>query len=296
MKKFPRIAFVSDADHLVLPPDDLYLFSHLKSHADWEIVVWDDPKVNWKKYDLAVVRATWDYPSKLPAFKNWLDRMETERIPLANPPQLIRKNFDKNYLRDLEKQGICTVPTVWLKPGDEADFSLIFKKNNWEKAVVKPAVSNGAHNTWVISPENFAESRARAGELLAAGDELLVQPFLPEILTEGEWSLLYFNGTFSHAILKKAKPGDFRVQYIHGGTIHAAEATDKMIRFGKNLIETLPEMPLYARVDGVCRGAEFMLMELELIEPVLYIAKNEAAQKRWAESILVQIDVYRCKN
>lgn len=292
MKKIPLIAFVSDAEHLVLPPDDLHLFPHLEGRANWEIVVWDDPKVDWKKYDLAVVRATWDYPSKLNAFKNWLDRMETEGIPLANSPCLIRENFDKNYLRDLEKKGVAVVPTIWVTKDESSFFDhlgRIFYDNNWTKAVIKPAVSNGAHNTWVITPENFKESRARALQLLSDGDELLLQPFLPEILTEGEWSLQFFNGKFSHAILKKAKPGDFRVQYIHGGTIHAAEATAEMIDFGKNLLKNLPETPLYARVDGVRRGADFMLMELELIEPVLYIAQNGAAQKAWAEAILEHV-------
>lgn len=285
MKNRPLFAFISDHDHPELPPDDLYLFRHLEGLADWETVAWDDPNVDWKKYDLAIVRATWDYILKFGAFKNWLDRMENEGIPLANSPRTIRENFDKNYLRELGEKGIPIVPTVWLKKGDSADFVQLFEKNKWKKAVAKPTISNGAHNTWVISPENLAESSARAETLLAAGDELLVQPFLPEILSEGEWSLMFFNGKYSHAILKKAKPGDFRVQYVHGGTIHHLEASDEMIDFGGKLLEILPETPLYARVDGVQTGAGFLLMEIELIEPVLYIAGNERSQKQWAAAI-----------
>ncbi len=212
--------------------------------------------------------------------------METEGIPLANSPRIIRPNLDKNYLRELEEKGVPCVPTRWLWPGERADFSIVLKEKGWEKAVAKPAVSNGALNTWVIKPENLEESRRRAEELLAAGNELLVQPFLSEITSEGEWSLMFFNGKFSHAILKKAKPGDFRVQYVHGGTVHPMRPTARMVETGKKLLEMLPETPLYARVDGVRRGREFLLMELELIEPVLFIAHDDAAQRRWARAIL----------
>ena len=97
MKKIPLIAFVSDAEHLVLPPDDLHLFPHLEGRANWEIVVWDDPKVDWKKYDLAVVRATWDYPSKLNAFKNWLDRMETEGPSDARARKVVSLQEDAHH-------------------------------------------------------------------------------------------------------------------------------------------------------------------------------------------------------
>lgn len=286
------IAFVTCPETPELWTDDQLVLPHLEGRVEWRAHSWDAPGVDWPAFEMVVLRSCWDYHKRLPEFLAWLRARAADGTRLQNPAATVEWNLDKTYLQTLENQGVELPETVWLRPGDDADLAKIMSEKGWPKAVVKPAISLGAHNTWVISPATAAADSARAAELLADGEKLMVQRFLPEIVAEGggEWSLVFFQNRFSHALVKRPKAGDFRVQHVHGGSMHPAQAPDWMVEIGEKILSRLPETPLYARVDGVLSsdGASqrFLLMELELIEPVLYLAQGgEAAARLWADTI-----------
>ena len=151
------------------------------------------------------------------------------------------------------------------------------EENKWSKAVVKPAVSGGAYNTWDTAIGTAGSDEMHFSELLKAGN-VIVQQFVEEIITNGELSLVFFNKKFSHAICKKAKPGDFRVQTQFGGTAEAIQPANALLKHSLSILNSISEQLLYARVDGVVRDdGKFVLMELELIEPGLSVASNDRA-------------------
>ncbi|MBK8556020.1 MAG: hypothetical protein IPL65_09775 [Lewinellaceae bacterium] len=280
-----RIAMITSRENPELWEDDQMVLPFLPSTIEIHAVPWDDTEVDWSDFDALILRGCWDYHRRLPEFLAWLAHCEQQGIAVFNPIPLVRWNLDKHYLAELEQKGVAIPPTQWLEPGQTCDLSALLKNQGWEKAVVKPAVSLGAWNTWVIQPESAAADTLRANALLQEGISLLVQPFLPEVQDEGEWSLLFFQGKFSHALLKRPAGGDFRVQHIHGGTLHQAEAPEWMISQAQGMVDALPLLPLYARVDGIRRNDQFLLMELELIEPVLYLSQGRGAAQAWANAI-----------
>lgn len=269
LKQAPRFAFVtSDALRDLYADEQAFLPMLRERGVRAEAVVWDDPAVDWASFDAVMIRSTWDYFRKYDAFLAWLGRVE-KATRVWNPPGLVRWNLDKRYLRDLEARGVAVVPTVFCDPGQPANLERILREKGWDRAVLKPAVSGGAYRTHRVSR---ASASAQQGELddLLRNSAALVQPFLPEIQAEGEWSLLYFGGRFSHAVLKVPVPGDYRIQPEFGGTFTREEPPTAMVAQVEKVLAALPDAPAYARIDGVRRGDTFLLMEAELIEPYLY--------------------------
>ena len=218
----PHVAFVTSAELAALTDDDRLAVDAL-ADLGLEVVpaVWDDAAIDWTAFAAVVVRSPWDYFHRASEFAPWIDRLAALRAPLWNPAPLLRWNMDKRYLRELERAGVRCVPTHWAEGTPEAGNALgeVLRRNGWARAVVKPLVSGGAHETWTVgSPDAASEARFR--RLAASG--AMVQPFVDEIATEGEWSLLFFAGEYSHAVLKRPRPGDFRVQEAHGGAIAPA--------------------------------------------------------------------------
>jgi glutathione synthase/RimK-type ligase-like ATP-grasp enzyme len=166
--------------------------------------------------------------------------------------------------------GLPVTPGVFLERGAPADLTRYFEHFDTGRLIVKPCVSGGSKNTFAFGP---AEAPAVAEKLraLLPQQAFLVQPFIPQIEAEGEWSLLFFNGRFSHALLKKPVAGDFRVQQHFGGTIHAATPPAEPAGAGHQVRNPICPGCLYARVDGVRARGAFLLMELEIIEPFLYL-------------------------
>ncbi|MGZ3443894.1 MAG: ATP-grasp domain-containing protein, partial [Polyangia bacterium] len=179
-------------------------------------VSWSDPAVDWRSFDRVVLRSTWDYFERIGEFRAWLDRLDAERVPLCNPTALVRWNFDKRYLGELAARGAHLLPTRFVEAGEPLDLDALVRERGWSDAILKPAVSGGAYRTHRFAA---AEARALQGELdtILRTAGALVQPFAPEIATEGEWSLLFFGGGYSHAAIKTPASGDFRVQTQHGG-------------------------------------------------------------------------------
>src|SRR5688572_12418983 len=222
----PSIALATYAALPALAPDEQLLIESLAAIGIRGVpAVWDDPSIAWTEFDGVIIRSCWDYHLRPAEFFGWIDRVTASGVPIWNPPSMLRWNSRKTYLHDLAIGGVRTVPTLWLE-GDGArrsplSLESILADTGWEVAVVKPIVSASAHETWKLSR---AEARAHRAEhdarlhALVARHGVMVQPFVPEIESDGEWSLQFFSGEFSHAVLKRASAGDFRVQREFGGT------------------------------------------------------------------------------
>jgi glutathione synthase/RimK-type ligase-like ATP-grasp enzyme len=201
---------------------------------------------------------------------------------------VLRWNSRKTYLRELEAAGVPTVPTHFVEKGGES-LARVLRETGWDEVVVKPVVSASAYETWRASRATLAQDDARYALLLAEG-AVMVQPFLPGIMTEGEWSLCFFAGRYSHAVLKRPRPGDFRVQADHGGQYTAEEPSRQLVAEAGAALRAAGRRTLYARVDGCVMDGAFRLMELELLEPGLFLATHPAAAARFAEAVLEAVD------
>ncbi len=232
--------------------------------------IWDDPQVDWAKYQLAILKAPWDYFDKIDRFYAWLATLERLGVRLLNPAPQVRWNADKHYLADIAAAGLPITPGAYLERGAPADLTGYFAHFDTGRLIVKPCVSGGSKNTFALGRAEVPAVAERLDGLLREG-AYLVQPFIPQIREEGEWSLLFFNGRFSHALLKKPVAGDFRVQQHFGGTIHAATPPAGLLAQATRYITQFAPGCLYARVDGLRVRGAFLLMELEIIEPFLYL-------------------------
>lgn len=241
---------------------------------DVKVEVWNDPSVNWSDYNCLIFRSVWDYYNFPNAFAAWLDALEQQGIKTLNPLSIVKRNQHKFYLRDLQNVGIDIIPTVFIPKNTGLNLSFLVE-NNWPKAVIKPAISAGSHATTLFSIEETSKIEAEYADIAVESD-LLVQPFMPEIQTMGEISILFFNGIFSHSVLKKPKDNDFRVQSQFGGQYDMYQPEASVLKTAVHIVKTFGETSgenlLYARVDGVLREGKFLLMELELIEPDLYFS------------------------
>jgi glutathione synthase/RimK-type ligase-like ATP-grasp enzyme len=282
----PRIAIATCAGYPDLKVDDDLLREALRERGIEAVsVVWDEVQTDWGGFYLCLVRSTWDYHEKYPEFLTWTRQVEAASA-LRNPADLIAWNSDKRYLRELAEAGVPTVPTLWVGRGSELDLADELAARGWEEAVVKPVVDLGAKNL----------HRVRAGkaeEALTAvltRQEAMVQPFLPSLEAEGELSLVYIAGNFSHAVRKRPAVGDFRVQSIWGGTVAPAKPEASHVELAERALAQLDEAPLYARVDLVTDlEANPALIELELIEPNLYLSTDPNAASRLTDAVMTQL-------
>ena len=273
-----------------LNPDDHLLRDALRAlGAGVHAVSWDDPAVGWTSFDAVVLRSCWDYHLRFAEFGRWLDRLEADGARLWNPPGVVRWNYDKTYLRDLAGDGVLLPGTEWLAPGDTADLPGLLSARGWEQAVVKPQVSASAYETWLTDRHRSATDQPRLARLLETGG-VLVQEFVPEVMTAGELSLIYIAGDFSHAVRKRAGAGEFRVQERFGGWAEPATADAAALEAGRRALARVPGPWLYARVDGVERDGEarFLVMELEMFEPQLFLEFSPPAAQRLAEAIIAR--------
>jgi glutathione synthase/RimK-type ligase-like ATP-grasp enzyme len=281
-----RIAFATCNAQPDLFEEERELLPRLRARGvEAQAVSWTAPGVDWKAFDLVVVRSTWDYFERVTEFRGWLTRLDDAGVRLQNPVPVVRWNMDKLYLLDLAEQGVRIPPTQFVRPGESFQLAEILAKYGWTDAVVKPLISGGAFRTERVNASNAA---ALQGHLAALSSTTgaMVQPFLPEITGEGEWSLFFFGGAFSHAVLKTVAGGDYRVQPQFGGRAAPVTPPPELIATAQKITTLAPEPLLYARVDGVRRGDRFLLMELEAIEPYLFLATAPAAMDRYLDVVL----------
>lgn len=284
------IAFATSRDEAGLTADDRLAFAPLEelgcAVAPW---IWDEgpPPAG---LDLVVVRSCWDYHRRPAEFLAWIDALAGRRV--ANPPAVLRWNLDKRYLAALADAGATIPRTIFLAPGQEVELAALLAAHELDEVVIKPAVSLSAHETWRSDPRQARAHQPRVDALLRDRG-VLVQSFVPEVLTEGELSLVFLGGEYSHAVRKRPRPGDFRVQVDHGGTREACEAPAWVVGRARACLAAAGEPLLYARVDGVVAGGEFVVMELELIDPVLFLGHDRAAPRRFAAAIAAAADAHR---
>jgi glutathione synthase/RimK-type ligase-like ATP-grasp enzyme len=282
----PAIAFATTHKVLDLTSDDHSAVNVLAQHGVVvRPAVWNDARVDWQMFDAVVVRSCWDYHLQPQAFRQWIDDLTRMNVPLWNQPQTLRWNMDKTYLRDLAQRGIVVPPTVWIERGSSVNLITLLQEQRWERAVIKPTISATAHHTFITTPEHATTNNAHAAYVLQQSG-LIVQEFVPEVVAGGEWSLMFFAKRYSHAVLKHPNDGDFRVQSDFGGTAEAAQPAPYLIEQAQRIVNSVAEPLLYARVDGVDRDGTFVLMELELIEPFLFLSTAPHAAAHFASAML----------
>jgi glutathione synthase/RimK-type ligase-like ATP-grasp enzyme len=291
-----RLAFVTYVNAPELTEDDKILAEYLKQkNISVTVVLWDDQEIDWLKFDAVILRSMWDYFEKPKEFDEWLNRMLAIDCLVLNPVPVVKWNQNKNYFDDFTRKGFA-LPPYFICTQKGISLKSVLEKNGWEKAVVKPAISGGSYNTWVTTRASTMSDEQRFRDLLLSGN-VIVQKFVEEIITKGEVSLIFFDKEFSHAICKKAKAGDFRVQSQFGGTVESVQPEANIISKATEIIRSVNEPLLYGRVDGVIAdNGAFLLMELELIEPNLFVATNPKACENFYTALINQLAIYNEKN
>ena len=282
-----RVALVTYSGLPALSADDRLLLPPLAARGvRAEAAAWDDPAVVWDVFDAVVIRSTWNYHTAPDAFAAWVDRVESLARPVWNPPAILRWNASKRYLHDLADRGVEIVPTVWVENGDRRLLADVIADESWAEAVVKPVVSASAFETWRVAIGGItADEETRFRRVASRTGGAMVQRFVPELASDGEWSLVFLDGEYSHAVLKRARAGDFRVQHEHGGTAEPRVAPPHLVDAARVIASLVPGPWLYARVDGVEIDGRFVLGELELLEPSLFLGAHGQAAERLAEAI-----------
>jgi glutathione synthase/RimK-type ligase-like ATP-grasp enzyme len=242
--------------------------------------VWNDPKVNWDRAGLCILRSTWDYHLSSKLFFNWVDKISAR---LLNSSSLVLWNSHKRYLIDLQEHGIKIVPTAIVPANSKACLREMLKESNWSQIIIKPAIGLATFGvSKFVIPDQITEAQAHM-EMLLKKEDVLLQKFMPNVHAYGERSLVFIDGKYSHAVRKEA----FQRLAVAGQAGEAAiTATASEVEFARKLVASLKEVPLYARVDLVPDElGETVLMELELIEPSLFLSFEPTAAKHFADAI-----------
>jgi glutathione synthase/RimK-type ligase-like ATP-grasp enzyme len=280
-----RVALATYAGAPDLAPDDRLLIPALERLGIAATpVVWSDRSASWRDFAAVILRSCWDYHLRFGEFQDWLRSLERADIRCWNSSHTVRWNADKRYLLDLARRGVAAIPTMIAAHGRPHAVEAIAAAEGWNHFVIKPAISASGYETYALRTPLDAAARAAIVRVATIGD-VLVQPFAPEIGESGELSLTFFDGAFSHATLKRARAGEFRVQTEHGGSVEATAVEDTLVAQATNVVESLDERPLYARVDGIARGDSLLLMELELIEPNVFMSHHADGAQRFAAAI-----------
>lgn len=263
--------------------DDLLEQPLLNLGWKMETVSWRAENVNWDDYDAVIIRTPWDYQDDAESFLNVLLTIDQSSAHLENSLEIVKWNIDKKYLKELENKGITIVPTIWREKFDATEIETFFTQFKSEQLVFKPRISANADNTFWITKANYQSFISDMDKAFSTR-EFMVQPFMEHIISEGEFSLFYFDGQYSHAILKTPKDNDFRVQEEHGGRLKSIQPETQLVEQAQQALAAIDEMPLYARVDFVRFGNEFALMEAELIEPSLYFNMDDKSAEKFANA------------
>ncbi len=301
-----RLALATCAELPELDPDDVPLRKELEARGiATDVVVWDDPTVDWGTYADVVIRSTWDYTDRPVQFADWTTRVSSSSR-LHNPANVVRWNIDKTYLRDLERVGVPTVPTIWLDPERNFDARAIHTRfPAFGDFVVKPTVSAGSRDTGRYQADETpqrSQAIRHAKNLLGVGRRVMIQRYLRAVDTEGETALVFVEGEFSHAVRKgPLLRGPYREGELSGALYREEEmtprdASDAELDVARQVIAALPQVLgldgplLYARVDLIPddSGAP-VLLELELTEPSLFFAQAPGSVERYADAIVARV-------
>jgi glutathione synthase/RimK-type ligase-like ATP-grasp enzyme len=255
------------------------------SGVDAQMIDWRDASINFSKFDLIVLRSCWDYHLRFQEFADWLHRIKRV-VTVLNDVDTVLWNSNKFYLRELQERGIQIAPTCFLNARETVTQDQVARTESWEKVVVKPAISASAYKTLVFERGSLPSADELAEHM--RGADFLLQQFVPEIQTRGEISFIYMDGAYSHAVLKRPAAGDFRVQHEHGGSAELFRPSAALLEQAARIAAVVPQVhdSLYCRIDAVEKDGRLVLMELELIEPELFLGLADGAAARFAEAIM----------
>lgn len=278
---FERGDFVIDDEHAIAPLADL----------GWKVTTlpWQQTRIPWGSFDAVILRSTWDYWNDVEGFVRVLELINRES-QLANSLDIVRWNLEKTYLLELEQKGVGIVPTLWPESLGPDSFVGFSEQLGSHDLVIKPVVGANGEDAYRVSPTDSPQRRTEIAACFI-GRRAMVQRFMPRVLTEGEYSLFFFNGIFSHSILKTPARSEFRSQEERGAEIRDVVPEKHLQDCGQWVLGALPETPLYARIDFVRHeNNDFRVMELELIEPSLYLRTDPGAPLRFARAIVERFD------
>lgn len=245
---------------------------------------WDNPDFDWAETRFAIFKTTWDYFNRFDEFSKWL-KDTSQKTNFINPIETILWNVDKHYLLDLKNSGINIPETIFMEKGDRRSISDLFAESGWKDCVLKPAVSGAGRHTYKLNANNVSEYEMVYSELIQ-NETMMLQEFQYNVLSEGELTFVVFGGKFSHAILKKAKIGEFRVQDDFGGTVHDYNASEEEIAFAEMVVSKCTPLPVYGRVDVIKdNNGEYAVSELELIEPELWFRNKPESADLYADAV-----------
>jgi glutathione synthase/RimK-type ligase-like ATP-grasp enzyme len=284
----PRVAYVTYRQEPDRPDPDIDIPWALPALAargvSTDVVFWDDPLVDWAVYDLVLLRSAWDYVPRFDEFMTWARRV-SGLSRLMPPLEVIERNTDKRYLRDLADAGVPVVPTHWIEPGRGA-VDVDLQALPWSRVVVKPAVSSGSRDTIVTSDR--AEVEAQVDLILASGRPVLVQPYLDAVDHDGEVAVVVIDGVPSHAIRKVPALSEGG----YGDASDHVEITPELASAVERVLAAEPTANglSFARVDLV-RGddGQWLVMELELTEPLLFLGYAGEAPERFAAAVVATL-------
>jgi glutathione synthase/RimK-type ligase-like ATP-grasp enzyme len=271
-----RIGFATCAKYPDLAPSDR-LTADLLRHLGRQVVplVWTETSARDLDCDVIVIRSVWDYHLHVDRFLGWIDTVAQHTLVL-NSPQVIRWNADKRYLFDIQNAGLPVPRMSLLEHGSKVDLPALLRSRHFRQAVIKPTVSASAFETHLVDDTSAPSLQPRIDELLLSRS-LLIQEFVQEIEASGEWSLMFFGGEYSHAVRKLPRSGDFRVQAEHGGRHEHAAPPSQVLSLAQQVVAKFAAGTLYARIDIVEGNSGPQLMEVELIDPELFLIKETAA-------------------
>ena len=248
-------------------------------------VSWRSPTVNWNDYDMVIIRSPWDYQQAADEFMTVMEAIDASSAVLWNPIDVVRWNVRKTYLQELHDCGITIVPTQFVQSPTDSQIRGMFEVFETDQIIIKPVVGANANDTFWLRPDSSASDLQQI-ELLYSGRLALLQPFIPSVIEYGETSLIFFDGEHSHSVLKTPKAGDFRVQEEHGSRIQSIAPDSALIEFSRRALAPIPQRTLYSRVDLVnLPNGQPAVMELELIEPSLYLCYDADSATRFADAI-----------
>jgi glutathione synthase/RimK-type ligase-like ATP-grasp enzyme len=268
-------------------PDNPRLFAALENaQISADLVVWDDHAVRWDDYDLVVLRSTWDYPPRRSEFLEW-----ARTIPrLENPLSIVEFSSDKHYLADLEGHGLNVIPSRFYAVGEGPNFDF----GELVDFVVKPCVGAGSLNVARYGGDDVEAATRHVEALHAEGRDVLIQPYIHSVDTIGERGLIFVDGAFSHAMTKGAmlnvaqSDRDFLYRREQ---MSSALAEADAIEYATEVLETMGLLNLlYARVDLVATIRGWLVMELELVEPSLYLTYDDSAALKLASAIVARLN------
>lgn len=280
-----RFAIATWSDPSYVDPEPPLIAEELRRRGHQaQVVVWHAAE-DWAEFDLVVIRSTWDYFDRLDEFLAWVDKVDKESR-IINSPSVIRWNCHKGYLAELGERGIAVLPSLTLAQDSPEPVERMLA-TGWDEVVIKPAVDGGARQALKTrTGDPVAAEHVR--RLVESGDTI-VQPYASSV-EQGEVSMFFFGGELSHAVRKVPKAGDYRVQAMHGGAEERHQPTTAEVDLARSAMALAPDRLVYARVDCIEVDGVPTLMELELIEPDLFLRMSDGSHERFVDAVVATLD------